>query len=144
MLVVRVEAEEVDSRGAEAFLGGVDGILVPGGFGMRGIEGKIEAIRYARTRNDPVSSASAWACNAPSSSSPGTCSASRTPTAPSSIQTTDHPVIWLMEEQQSVRERGGTMRLGSWPCVLAPGSLAHRGLSPRSDPRAAPAPLRAQ
>ncbi len=53
VLVVRVEAEEVDSRGAEALLGGVDGILVPGGFGMRGIEGKIEAIRYARTRNIP-------------------------------------------------------------------------------------------
>ena len=54
VLVVRVEAEEVDGRGAEALLGGVDGILVPGGFGMRGIEGKIEAIRYARTQQDPV------------------------------------------------------------------------------------------
>ncbi|MGO9471075.1 MAG: CTP synthase, partial [Isosphaeraceae bacterium] len=48
--VVRVEAEEVDSRGAEEFLRDVDGILVPGGFGMRGIEGKIEAIRYARIK----------------------------------------------------------------------------------------------
>ena len=83
---VRVEAEEVESRGAEAILGGVDGILVPGGFGMRGIEGKIEAIRYARTQQDPVSSASAWACSAPSSSSPATCSGSRTPTAPSSTR----------------------------------------------------------
>ena len=54
VLVVRVEAEEVEGRGAEALLGGVDGILVPGGFGMRGIEGKIEAIRFARTRNSPV------------------------------------------------------------------------------------------
>ena len=53
VLVVQVEAEEVESRGAEAILGGVDGILVPGGFGMRGIEGKIEAIRYARTHNIP-------------------------------------------------------------------------------------------
>ena len=44
-------------------------------------------------------------------------------------QTTDHPVIWLMEEQQSVRERGGTMRLGSWPCVLAPGQPGPRGVS---------------
>ena len=86
VLVVRVEAEEVDGRGAEALLGGVDGILVPGGFGMRGIEGKIEAIRYARTRKHPVSSASAWACSAPSSSSPATCSGSKTPTAPSSTR----------------------------------------------------------
>ena len=53
VLVERVEAEDVESRGAEATLGGVDGILVPGGFGMRGIEGKIEAIRFARTRNVP-------------------------------------------------------------------------------------------
>ena len=41
-------------------------------------------------------------------------------------QATDHPVIWLMEDQQSVRERGGTMRLGAWPCELGPGSLAHK------------------
>ncbi len=54
VLVVRVEAEEVESRGAEAILGGVDGILVPGGFGMRGIEGKIEAVRFARTRKHPL------------------------------------------------------------------------------------------
>ena len=54
VLVVRVEAEEVSTRGAEALLGGVDGILVPGGFGMRGIEGKIEAIRFARTQSDPL------------------------------------------------------------------------------------------
>src|SRR5262249_22303348 len=53
VLVERVEAEEVSSRGAEAMLAGVDGILVPGGFGMRGIEGKIEAIRFARTRGIP-------------------------------------------------------------------------------------------
>src|SRR5262249_36120260 len=51
--VVRVEAEDVNARGAEEFLQNVDGILVPGGFGMRGIEGKIEAIRYARTRGIP-------------------------------------------------------------------------------------------
>ncbi len=49
VVIERVEAEEVDSRGAAALLEGVDGILVPGGFGMRGIEGKIEAIRYARS-----------------------------------------------------------------------------------------------
>ena len=86
VLVVRVEAEEVEGRGAEALLGGVDGILVPGGFGMRGIEGKIEAIRFAQNRRRSRSSAFAWACSAPSSNSPATCSVSRTPTAPSSIR----------------------------------------------------------
>src|ERR1700710_2372904 len=53
VIVQRVEAEDVTGRGAEGVLGGVDGILVPGGFGMRGIEGKIEAIRFARTRKIP-------------------------------------------------------------------------------------------
>ena len=54
VVVRRVEAEEIGSGGAAAVLAGVDGVLVPGGFGMRGIEGKIEAIRYARTKGDPV------------------------------------------------------------------------------------------
>ncbi|MFM7130452.1 MAG: CTP synthase, partial [bacterium] len=53
VVVRRVEAEEISNQGAEALLGGADGILVPGGFGMRGIEGKIEAIRYARRNNIP-------------------------------------------------------------------------------------------
>src|SRR3954466_16059120 len=53
VIVLRVEAEEVSGRGAEGILAGVDGILVPGGFGMRGVEGKIEAIRYARTKGIP-------------------------------------------------------------------------------------------
>ncbi len=83
--VERVEAEEVDKRGAEAILSGVDGILVPGGFGMRGIEGKIEAIRYAQRATSRIS-ASAWACNPPSSNSPAAPSAWTTPTAPNSMR----------------------------------------------------------
>ena len=80
----RVEAEEVSAEGAEAMLGGVDGVLVPGGFGMRGIEGKIEAIRYARDPGHPVLRHLPGDAVRRRSSSPATCSASRTPTAPSS------------------------------------------------------------
>ncbi|MGC8638394.1 MAG: CTP synthase [Isosphaeraceae bacterium] len=125
VLVVRVEAEEVSTRGAEALLGGVDGILVPGGFGMRGIEGKIEAIRYARTNQIPYF---------------GICLGMQTAViefardvlgledanSTEFDKTSDHPVIGLMEEQLSVEQRGGTMRLGAWPCSLASGSLARR------------------
>jgi CTP synthase len=124
VLVVRVEAEQVEGRGAEALLGGVDGILVPGGFGMRGIEGKIEAIRFARTHKVPffgICLGMQCAVVECARDLLGLENANSTEFE----QTTDHPVIWLMEEQESVRERGGTMRLGSWPCVLAPGSLAH-------------------
>jgi CTP synthase len=124
ILVVRVEAEQVEGRGAEALLGGVDGILVPGGFGMRGIEGKIEAIRFARTQKIPffgICLGMQCAVVECARDLLGLENANSTEFE----QTTDHPVIWLMEDQESVRERGGTMRLGSWPCELTPGSLAH-------------------
>ncbi len=123
VLVVRVEAEEVESRGAEAILGGIDGILVPGGFGMRGIEGKIEAIRYARTQNVPyfgICLGMQCAVVEFARDVLGLEDANST----EFDTTTEHPVIWLMPEQQSVRERGGTMRLGSWPCALAPEGMA--------------------
>jgi CTP synthase len=121
--VVRVEAEEVDARGAEEFLENVDGILVPGGFGMRGIEGKIEAIRYARTRAIPffgICLGLQCAVVEFARSVLDLADANST----EFDKTTGNPVIWMMEEQHSVRERGGTMRLGSWPCALAPRSLA--------------------
>jgi CTP synthase len=125
VVVERVEAEEVASRGAEAILENADGILVPGGFGMRGIEGKIEAIRHARTRNIPFfgiclgmqCAVVEFARNVLKLND-----ANSTEFEPA----TRHPVIALLEEQESVRQRGGTMRLGAWPCALAPGSLAHK------------------
>jgi CTP synthase len=123
VLVERVEAEEVSNRGAEAMLAGVDGILVPGGFGMRGIEGKIEAIRFARTRGIPyfgICLGMQCAVVEIAREVLGLEDANSTEFDPA----TDHPVICLMEEQVSVRQRGGTMRLGSWPCDLSPGSLA--------------------
>jgi CTP synthase len=121
----RIEAEEISQRGAEQVLAGIDGLLVPGGFGMRGIEAKIEAIRYARLKDIPFF---------------GICLGMQCATiefaryevgledanSTEFDSATPHPVISLMGEQQSVRERGGTMRLGSCPCVLTPGSRAHQ------------------
>jgi CTP synthase len=125
VLIERVEAEEVDSRGADATLKGVDGILVPGGFGMRGIEGKIEAIRYARMERIPyfgICLGMQCAVVEFARNELGLKDANST----EFDSATANPVIAMMEEQQSVKERGGTMRLGSYPCVLTPGSLAHR------------------
>jgi CTP synthase len=124
VLVVRIEAEQVEGRGADALLAGVDGILVPGGFGMRGIEGKIEAIRFARTHKVPffgICLGMQCAVVECARDLLGLDNANST----EFDQTTDHPVINLMEDQESVRERGGTMRLGAWPCVLSAESLAH-------------------
>jgi CTP synthase len=125
VVVERVEAEEVDSQGADAILGGVDGILVPGGFGMRGIEGKIEAIRYARTQKIPyfgICLGMQCAVVEVARNELGLKDANST----EFDSGTANPVIAMMEEQQSVQDRGGTMRLGSCPCALTPGSLAHR------------------
>ena len=126
--IERVEAEEVDSRGADAILGGVDGILVPGGFGMRGIEGKIEAIRYARMERIPyfgICLGMQCAVVEFARNELGLKDANSTEFDPDTPQ----PVIAMMEEQQSVKDRGGTMRLGAYPCVLTAGSLAHRAYS---------------
>ncbi len=123
--VVRVEAEEVGARGADALLGGVDGILVPGGFGMRGIEGKIEAIRFARTNGIPffgICLGMQCAVIEFARDVLGLEDANSTEFE----KDCEHPVIALMEGQQSVTDRGGTMRLGAWPCNLEAGRLARK------------------
>jgi CTP synthase len=125
VIVQRVEAEEVTGKGVENILAGVNGVLVPGGFGMRGIEGKIEAIRYARTRRIPffgICLGMQCASIEFARSVLGLDDANST----EFDRTTQNPVISLMEEQTQVRQRGGTMRLGKYPCDLAPNSLARR------------------
>ncbi|MFW5798303.1 MAG: CTP synthase, partial [Planctomycetota bacterium] len=121
----RLESESLEGGvDLDSILGGVDGILVPGGFGARGIEGKVAAINYARTRGIPFfgiclgmqCSVIEFARNA--CGLDGAHSAEFDPDNP-------HPVIHLMEEQKKVTMRGGTMRLGAWPCTLQPGTRAH-------------------
>jgi CTP synthase len=118
-----IEAEKVEEVGAQELLGQVDGILVPGGFGDRGSEGKIEAIRYARERQIPFfgiclgmqMAAVEFARNVC-----GLAGANSTEFDPISL----HPVIHLMETQKGIDAKGGTMRLGAYPCVLQEDSLA--------------------
>jgi CTP synthase len=123
VVVRRIEAEEIGRDGAAGVLAGVDGLLVPGGFGMRGIEGKIEAIRYARTKGIPFFGIClGMQC--------ATIEFARTvlhledANSTEFSATTQNPVIALMAEQTTILERGGTMRLGSCPCALVPDSLA--------------------
>jgi CTP synthase len=104
-------------------LAGVDGVLVPGGFGERGIEGKIAAARYARENGIPYLGHLPRHAGGRRSSTPATCCTPRrhsTEFAPEA----DEPVICLMEEQKSVKDFGGTMRLGEYHCVLQEGSRA--------------------
>ncbi|MDO4615854.1 MAG: CTP synthase [Lachnospiraceae bacterium] len=112
-----IDAEEVKESTEEELLGGADGILVPGGFGTRGTEGKIRAIHYARTKNIPFL---------------GLCLGMQLAIVEfardvlgwkdaDSIELnpdTGHPVIHLMPEQEGVENLGGTLRLGAYPCIL--------------------------
>ncbi len=121
--IVPVDSESIGDANAAGKLDFADGILVPGGFGTRGIEGKIAAARYARENDVPYL---------------GICLGMQTAVVEfarhalglreaNSLEfdpATPDPVIHLMEDQKSVTARGGTMRLGAYPCDLAPGSRA--------------------
>jgi CTP synthase len=118
-------AEQIESQGAAALLAGMDAVVVPGGFGNRGVDGKVAAIRWAREQRVPFlglclgmqCAVIEWARH--QAGLAGATSAELDPGTP-------HPVIHLLPEQQDVVDLGGTMRLGVYPCRLAPGSLAHR------------------
>jgi len=121
----RIDAEELERKNGLAALRGLDGILVPGGFGDRGTEGKIAAARYARERGVPYYglclglqiAVIEFARNVLKLR--GANSTEFEPKAP-------HPVINMMEEQKQIIDKGATMRLGSYECALTPGTLARR------------------
>ena len=123
--LVWIDSEKLErDRDVEPLIG-LDGIVVPGGFGYRGIEGKVQAVRFGRERKVPTL---------------GLCMGmqcmvielARTALGTDDANSTEfdaftpHPVIDLLPEQRDVNDKGGTMRLGSYPCVLTEGSLAHR------------------
>lgn len=118
-----VNSEDIEAQNPEHFLQGADGIIVPGGFGARGIDGKIAAVHYARSRQVPFlglclgmqCSVIEWARHL-----------AHLEDANSSEFNADaqNPVINLLPEQQDVVDLGGTMRLGLYPCRLAPNTLA--------------------
>lgn len=121
--IEKVDAEEIEKRGAEKILKGLGGVLVPGGFGERGIEGKIKAAQFARERRVPYL---------------GLCLGMQIATIEFARHAlklekahstefdpeTPHPVIALLDEQKQVTRMGGTMRLGAQPCQLVVGSRA--------------------
>jgi CTP synthase len=125
VLVRKVEAEEVEREGPERALSGMDGILIPGGFGERGISGKIEAIRFARERQVPFfgiclglqCAVIEFARNVVGLADANTTEIDRN---------CSHPVVCLLDDQYAITNMGGTMRLGSYPCALLESSKAHQ------------------
>ena len=121
--ILRIQSEAVEREGPERLLAGVDGILVPGGFGERGIEGKIDAIRFARERGIPffgICLGMQCAVVEFARNAVGLAGAHSTEFE----KDNPHPVICLLDEQQAITEMGGTMRLGAQPAVLRPESRA--------------------
>jgi CTP synthase len=118
-----IPSDDMGGLLASEHLAGVDGIVVPGGFGIRGIEGKISAIRYARENNIPFLGLCLGLQCAVIEFARSVLGLSEADSAEFNPMT-PHPVIDLMESQQDVSEMGGTMRLGLYPAKLAEGSLA--------------------
>jgi CTP synthase len=120
-----VDSQDVEEKGAEALLSGVDAILVPGGFGVRGTEGKIAAVRYAREKRVPFFGICLGLQMAVVEFSRNVLSLADSNSLEFN-EHTPHPVVTLMESQVKVQDKGGTMRLGSYACALKPGSLAQK------------------
>ncbi len=120
-----VESDELNSDNAEEKLGGVDGILVPGGFGTRGTTGMAAAAEYARRTGVPyfgICYGFQWAVTEYARNVCGLEGANSTEVDPEA----QHKIIYKLQDLLGVEEMGGTMRLGAYPCQLKPGSLAER------------------
>ena len=123
--VRRIDAEDLEKKNGLSLLHGLDGILVPGGFGDRGTEGKIAAAKYARERKVPYYglclglqiAVIEFARNVLKLEGANSTEFDPRPA---------HPVINMMEEQKKIIDKGATMRLGSYECALTPGTRAHK------------------
>jgi len=121
----RLDAEDLAAPGTEKHLKDLNGVLVPGGFGDRGIEGKIRAIKFARENKVPFFGVCLGMQCAVIEFARNVCGMNRANSTEFN-KTTPYPVIALLEEQRSVQNLGGTMRLGSYPCVLKKSTKAHK------------------
>lgn len=131
-----IEAEEIEKSGAEKFLADVDGILIPGGFGERGIEGKIEAVTFARKKKIPFLGICLGMQCAVIEFARNVCKMENA-NSTEFEKDCSFPVIYLIEEWYDFRnqviqrrdlssDKGGTMRLGEYPCVIEEGTIASK------------------
>lgn len=123
--IASISAEDIEEKGAAKVLKGTHGILVPGGFGSRGLEGKIKAIRYAREKKIPFFGICLGMQTAVIEFARSVLKLSKADSTENNKSTVD-PVINLMEEQKKVMNLGGTMRLGAYPCILKKSSKARK------------------
>ncbi|HWQ56070.1 MAG TPA: CTP synthase [Bryobacteraceae bacterium] len=125
-----IEAEGVTGEDWERQMEGFDGILVPGGFGKRGIDGMLNSIRYAREQKVPYFGICLGMQTMVIEFARNVCGLERADSTEFDSGT-PHRVIFKLRELKGIDELGGTMRLGAWPCKLAEGSFAHRAYGTR-------------
>ncbi|MEO6052604.1 MAG: CTP synthase [Chthoniobacterales bacterium] len=123
--LVLVDAEDIENEGAEKYLQGVAGVLIPGGFGDRGTEGKILATRYARESRTPFLGLCLGMQIATIEFARNVCKLDNANSTEFDPQTA-HPVICILEDQKDVTSKGASMRLGTWPCKIREQSLAQK------------------
>jgi len=118
-----ISSEDIAQEGAEKYLAEVDGVLIPGGFGERGIEGKIKAVQFVRERGIPFLGICLGLQCAVIEFARNVCGMEGAHSYEFNAET-PYPVIHLMDEQRHLTRMGGTMRLGAYPCVLGSGTTA--------------------
>ena len=123
--VISIHSEFTNAENISEKLNGIDGILVAPGFGERGIEGKIETVRYAREKGIPFFGICLGMQMAVIEYARNILGFTDANSTEMNLQT-PHPVISLMEEQKNIVDKGGTMRLGAWKCAIKENSLAHK------------------
>jgi CTP synthase len=119
--IIWIDAEKVEGKNGETLLKEVDGILVPGGFGSRGIEGKIKAAKFARENNIPYLGLCLGMQIASIEFARNVCNF-KDANSTEFNEKTKNPVIYIMENQKSIKRKGGTMRLGAYPCFISSGT----------------------
>jgi len=123
--IKKLDSENISKNGGEKYLRDVQGILVPGGFGHRGIEGKIKAARYARENRIPFLGICLGMQVAVIEFARDVCDFKKANSTEFNKKT-PHPVISLLEEQKKIKIKGGTMRLGAYRCELKPGTKSYK------------------
>ncbi len=123
--IKRIDSEDIEADGVESQLKGMDGILIPGGFGERGIEGKVAAAKYARENSIPFFGLCLGMQIATIEFARSVCGLESANSVEFDANTPD-PVICLLEEQKEIEDKGASMRLGTWEAKLKEGSLARQ------------------
>ncbi|MCM8765148.1 MAG: CTP synthase, partial [Candidatus Omnitrophica bacterium] len=121
----RIDSEDIEKEGGDKLLSDVNGVILPGGFGMRGVEGMIGAIKYCRENRVPFLGICLGLQCSVIEFARNVCGLQRANSTEFDPET-DNPVICLLDEQKNITKLGGTMRLGCYPCIIEPKSIAYQ------------------